>query len=423
VAGPGGEQGYHCHLSRGLYWIGKDSGTVTYIGNLYIAARSGTDGWTSNYCHATGGAYFDPNNADQFYCAVTDNSSNRILLAIQYYGTNADIGPQSLSGALAECNIGKTNQPCFTFENITPASQNKSISQQVAAFDSEWSSSPITMRPWSLFGQQGGVLGLYTRSSDTNDVLGWFAMFRMSDRSIVAVAPTWKHWPFRWATMHGASPIGSADWMFFTGHVSIGSYSSTDAYGIGPWRTFITSGAVGTSGSACPARPEGSPISAADWPTGNNCIQITVRGEPCDPTPNGEPTNSSKCGAANDGYLMDAEVNDVFCGSNDPTVWGQHCGFFLQNEVFRLLIKNGTTWTMQRAYSHDVSAKPMLALNASAQLVAIPPSCDLVTYICTGAAGYWHFTADPYGMNTGGTGFVVDRANKGAGHGTTSSNG
>ena len=420
VAGPGGEQGYHCHISGSLYWIGRDTGTVSLLGNMKFPYRGGTDGWSSGLCWVNGGAYFDPANANVFYCAMTGGSNDLVLVSATYHGSNVDVGPQGALSDLVECNPGVSNQPCFSFENLTPASQNKSITQQVAAFNAEWNSSPIAMNKWNLFGQQGGILGLYARSADTNDVLGWFAMFQMSDRSIIAAAPSWKHWPFRWSTLHGASPIQSSEWMLFSGHISKGNYSGSDAYGRGPWRSIITNGAVGTTGTACPARPSDSPIPAENWPTGNKCIQVTVSGEPCDPSPAGEATNPTKCGNSSDGYLMDAEVRDVFCGSDNPA---NGCGLYATTEVFRLILKNGNTWTLQRAYSEDGDTKPMLALNSNASLVAIPPSCQLGLYPCGVAFGYWNFAADPYGLNSGGSSFLIDRANFGGGHSTLSNNG
>ena len=133
VAGPGGEQGWHCHISAILYWIGKDTGTVSRLGRAKIPYRDGVDGWQSFYCDQT---YWDKNNGNNAHCAFTDASGEVVVVRATYFGANtSEITNQGIGASLKECT--SFPQPCWTFTNLTPKSQNRTLAELVTAFHPE----------------------------------------------------------------------------------------------------------------------------------------------------------------------------------------------------------------------------------------------------------------------------------------------
>lgn len=405
VSGPGGEQGYHCSVGKGIYWIGLTTGTVTRIGKPGLPARSGGDGWNSNFqCSPM----WDAVDGNRFYCEATNASGSKVIVQAVYSGSNADQpGTFSIYDVLSECG----SAPCWTLSNLTPPSTG-TLTNKLAAFSGDCLGPNPLLSHWGLYGIQGKYLLLVVTTAATNDVLGCQVVFDTQTRAVVAARPSWKYFPMRWSVVHGPSAIGYENLVYNPNHDAIGAWSGSDTTGRGPWRTQINSGSIPVTGSACPVRPGDSPIPAGDWPIGNNCITVTVNGEPCDPSPGAnEPGNPSKCGDPGSAYLQDAEVRDVFCIQASAS---SGCGLYFTTEYVRLLIKSGNTWTLQRKVG---DAGQLLAAPAGSYLVAMPPTCALNSvYPCGQATSMWDFIADPLGR--GSSSVTWDRIGNGTGHGS-----
>jgi hypothetical protein len=483
VPGPNGELGWHCHISGKLHWIGKDTGNSTYIGSTKFPPGEGVDGWTSFYC---GQAYWDRNQGNDLLCVTTGNGGDTIIVRARYNGDNrAIVGPQGIFEELKDCAVHP--QPCWNFANLTPASQNRSLQQLVTAFHPDFASFVNTgFKFYGLVGPSSRLLFGAARDNASNDQLTFFAYFNTLTGQIDAAGPSWKYWPLRWATVHGPGDIGDQSWTIWPVTYFRGPFTGRDSYaGNGPYISRVSSGPITTAGEPCPARPAGSPIAAADWPTGNVCITLTVDGEPGDPTPNftdngtvtvtgnivtitggNFPTNippgskmkiggayyvftrtsattgtlspqpvvsivnsayqlfletvdNPKTGTArrDNAYLQDAEVRDIFCAETEPDYGGTNgCSFFFRSEYFRLLIKDGNTWVLERGYGKKGIREEFFPVDANAMLITVPPSCDFAVYPCARSSVYWNIDQDPLGMNAD-NGMISGSVGNGAGHG------
>ena len=489
--GPGGEQGWHCQISNLLYWIGHDSGKVNLLGSAKFANRAGADGWQGGgYCSSTGGAFWDKSNPNVLYCAHPDNQGSLSIVRATYRGQNADLGTLGFSDSLPECS--NNPQPCWDLENLTPGSQGKSLGTQMAAFHPDWPS--FKTYGLVLVGQQGPgnrlVLRAYRDNGD-NDLLAFYVVFDLATALVNAATPSWKYWPMRWAPFHGGGDIHDPSWTYMPATFFRGPFTGQDTHaGNGPYYSKIASGPVTATGEACPARPVDSPIPASEWPSGNVCLNITVDGEPGDPSPGistagtvstsgsaiagsgvswtsfndgnkvriaGDPVfynfhflsstsgtlspapaapvsgasyvmyleevNNPKTGSARNlsAYLQDADVRDIFCGRNEPTPTHINgCGFFFDTEYFRLVLKSGNSWTLERGWTNFTQARQEFRpLNANAYLITTPGSCDFTPpYPCGGKSIYWDSQNDRFGFNTSKTGIVRARSDIG-GHGLT----
>lgn len=401
--GPSGT-GRLCVFDNGIYWMNDTTGASNYIMSGRFPARAGGDGWDAGYMTTFGYAVFSTTNADTFYTGATNAGGQTLILSIKYYGTAADVGPQALGTLMTECDAGYTNTPCVDITNVTPPSGG-TLNSKVSAFHSDWSSWAYNANALKLVGGQCGYLILESRSvTGTNDVLGWLVVFNPATGNVIAASPSYKYWPLRWGVLHGFTPMDSCSYLTFPQTYFRGNASGSDSTaGYGPYRSQITSGALTTTGSACPARPSDSPIPVSEWPTGSNCVQVTVGGEPTDPTP----------ASGESATLVNAAVRDVFCGVASIS---ENCStsiLYSQKEFFRLLIKTGNTWDLQRHYGDGGS---MLALAANSYLIAMPPSCKLNSiYPCSGAGAYWDFVSDPTGTGTG----IYRDSSLGSGHGSS----
>ena len=483
VPGPGGELGWHCHISGILVWIGQDTGTVSYLGVPTVNPRAGVDGWPEIYCVP----FWDKNQGNDILCATGDSTGDSLLIRARYFGDNSsiDTGPQGFYSKLREC--GTFPQPCWEFTNLTPKSQNRSLRQLVTQFHPDFANFPNTgFKLQGPIGSSSRLLFIAARDYASNDNMSFMAMFNTITGNIDAAGPSWKYWPVRWSAVHGAQDIGDPDWALWALTYFRGPFTGTDNYaGYGPYYSKVASGAITTTGEACPIRPPGSPIAAGEWPTGNNCLTIAVDGEPGDPTPKftnsgtvtvsgdvvtvtggdfpvGLPAGSKmkvstayyvftrtsastgtlspqptaaivnsayqlfheevdnpKTGTARRdfAYLQDAEVQDVFCAENEPSYGGTNgCSYFFRTEYFRLLIKNGNSWILERGFSKRGYRQEFFAVNANAYIIAVPPSCDMKTYPCGGSSAYWNFSVDPLSMNQN-NGLLLDTGSNGGGHG------
>jgi hypothetical protein len=478
--GPGGEMGWHCHISDGLYWIGKDSGTVRPIGRPLIGYRAGVDGWNTFYCSTS--AFWDKQNANVLYCAFRSWDTTSIL-KLEYFGQNQTV-LQDFYTPIKECGT----QPCWVITNLTKASEHRTIGELVNAFHPDFAS--FKNRGFRLLTSNGNTSRFLLQASRDwaiNDSLGFFAYFNAATGNIDAAGPSWKYWPVRWSVVHGFQDIGDPSWTLWPVTHFRGSFGNTDyVAGNGPYYSRVASGAITTTGEACPERPNDSPIPQVEWPVGNVCLTVTVDGEPGDPSPmkyeSGTITTSGntvtgsgvswekladglkmkigtdyytftwissttgtlspeppqvtdspytlfmeevdnpKTGTARreHAYLQDAEVRDIFCGTNNTSPSASTtngCGLFFMTEHFRLIVKSGNTWILERGYNKKPFREQFFALQANAYLITVPTACDFTLYPCGVSAGYWNIDTDPLGQGSGM--FTSGALSKGGGHSIT----
>ncbi len=291
VAGANGEPGWHCLVGGMLYWIGAESGDTNRLGRTYMPSRAGVDGWGLNpggaFCSSNNGGgplwdRFDPNS---FFCGQIDSTGGISIVKAGYRGTNTDIGSQDLYSKLLECGPSQP-EPCWVFENITPLSRGKSLSQQLRSrFPAEFDLLRATVV--NLVGFQGKMLMFMARSGNANnDTLGIMGTFDTQKNEIAGAVPSWKFWPLRWSVLHGPESVDDPEWMNVPATYFRGSLSGDDILtGNGPYMSRVTSGPIPGSAAACPSRPANSPIPPHEWPDGDVCTEITVDGEPGDPSP------------------------------------------------------------------------------------------------------------------------------------------
>lgn len=476
--GPGGEMGWHCTVGRTVYWIGGDSGTVNRLASVSIPSRGGTDGWFGDsLCRPFqgGGPLWDAADPNVFYCGQSDNFGASAILRIRYVGDNRDMGPLDTYSRLKECNATRSNAPCWELSNLTPGSRGMGLRQQLEKL---YPSEMGLLRSASAYltSRRGRMLQFIVQRG--NNLLAMVGLFDPGTGLVAGAVSSWKTWPLRWAGIHGVEPMLDDQWMpvpatFFRGD----GFATRDfSPGNGPYFSRVTSGAIPATGADCPARPANSVIPPHEWPMGSRCLEITVDGEPGDPSPfyyndgtittNGgavtgtntawdrnydgmpmriagqwyrftyvSPTsgriapepdtpfrnatyelyldqvNSGRTANPAHAYLQDAEVRDYVAIGPSP-----YPSFLLfQTEVFRILIKNGNRWTLERALGGSFGQ--MLRVPADAYAVMIPTSCLFQdVYFCYYANAVWNTLQDPAGKNQTGTSIVADSTVKGSGH-------
>ena len=130
-----------------------------------------------------------------------------------------------------------------------------------------------------------------------------------------------------------------------------------------------------------------------------------------------EPINNPKCGNAGHAYLQDAEPRDIFCMQSDPNA---NCAFgvYQNTEFMRLLVKQGTRWTLERRYGAQSARR--YSVPANSFLLAAPATCNFgQVYPCSTAVAYWNFTQDPQGLNRNGSTVRRPAGDPAGGHGST----
>ncbi|HEY3738505.1 MAG TPA: hypothetical protein VGL53_01615, partial [Bryobacteraceae bacterium] len=281
VAGPGGELGWHCQVSQSIYWIGGTTGTVNRLGRASVPFNGGTPGW-GGFC-ANNDSFWDNADPNSLYCPQNSHNGHVLLLKLTYSGSNTDIGDLTESAGLIACG----SAPCWNVTNLTASGSE--LDTQMAAFHPAWATYKFKAGSIAIFGRAAGANSLMfmVRRDGNNDTMAFIFKYNLNTHQIDGAMPSWAYWPARWAGMHGPLDMNNAQWgdaelHAFTGPLTPGQ---NDTAGNGPYLSTITSGAISNAGSPCPVRPANSTIAGADWPTGNKCLQITVDGEPGDPSP------------------------------------------------------------------------------------------------------------------------------------------
>ena len=196
---------------------------------------------------------------------------------------------------------------------------------------------------------------------------------------VVAAASTWATAPARWCVAHTRFITGNTDTLWIAGKFF--SPNTPPQLDDGPHVSTIVSAPL----VAAPTIAAGTGV----CPAGSvGCNQVTVDGEPCDPTPAaGEATGGSVC-PKNPAwvYLQDAKVGDVFT---------------IDSEMVLLIAKNGNQWTLQRGYG--ISS---IAAHSSMTLSAFCLARDFFHGV-SNTSWTWDTARDPHGLNSDGTTVLV----------------
>ncbi len=371
-----GGLGYHCVIPSGwplLYWVDHKTGDATYLGLFSRAGASGLDGFSGGGCDGSGTLVgTTPTAAENFYCGATDNET-------------------PAKAVLVSCTLTTTNQPgnqSVTCTNITPGTKGKDLLRLIAEFTAtDVPAFDSSKYGCGIVGRQGTKLILGCGRS-VQDTLGWTVVFDPNKVDsaagcvgggaagcVVAAASTWATAPARWCVAHTRFISGNTDTLWIAGKF----FTPNDPPRLddGPYTSTIISGSL----PATPAIAAGTGV----CPAGSaGCSQVTVDGEPCDPSPApGEATGGSVC-PKNPAwvYLQDANIGDVFT---------------IDSEYLVLVAKNGNQWILQRGYGLSSPSG-----HSSTTLTAHCMARDFYHGV-SNWSWTWDTAKDPHGTNSDGT--------------------
>jgi len=358
-AGSPAQYGYHCSVDGMLYWVNPTSGEVRFLGDIrWPPATVGGDS-PSGACTANSGI-FDPMNGNVFYCGVTTYSGQQIILQGTYTGTNTDIGSGNAANWVAQMPIN--------WVNVTPTNTG-SLSALAAKFNAAFDATQFTC---GLSGATDAALIYFNCSRGGQDTISWSGMFDPVQRAVVALRPSWSLAATRWCKVHSYGAFGN----WFSYAFSVNQDSAVP--GAGNWTVKLPNNELATANAtACPANKFGV--------TGQVCVTAAPLSEPCDFSPaSSEPQNCVDYGSSPQPafHLQDAQEGDVFT---------------IDNEYIRLIVKNGTSWVLQRGYGRSTPA-------SHATPNAMSATCGGQNFnISSEQQTFWNFAADPNGTNSQGT--------------------
>jgi hypothetical protein len=479
VTGPGDEPGWHCRISEELYWLGRDSGKVSLLGAPVIPPRGGVDGWPQLTCealwdkNAADDFYCSgrDNGGKVIIVRSRYSGDNRDEAPITLYAPLKECGPNpqpcwmftNVTPASQGLSIGEQvaalNPDFATFRNqgfrivntVGNASRflliaNRDIYNQdalsyFAYFNASTGAVDAAIPTWKHYPLR------WTVAHGTLDI---------GDNSWIHLPQTFFRGPFTgydYSAGNGpyysrvasgaigaqgeacpsrppGSPIPAGQWP--SGNVCL--TITVDGEPGDPSPKVTTAGSVSVSGAVVT-------VAGGSFPVEANGLKMKIDGVyyvftwtssttgTLSPQPGAaianrpyilflEDVDDPRTGPARRdfAYLQDAEVRDVYCGVNAPSGGGTNgCGFTFQNEYFRLLIKSGNTWTLERGYTKNPLREQFFALNANAYLIAVPAACDMKLYPCAKSGARVNLDIDPLGQNLNGT-TVEETGSNGAGH-------
>jgi hypothetical protein len=323
------------------------------------------------------------------------------------HATNAGTGANLLlSGAYA--NTWGSGDLSVLWTNLTPSNTIGGMTGAMQAFNAAYSSSIAgSFQDVGVSGDGGYYVANFVAS--VQDSIGWVGIFNSSGTVVAALqyyaAPS-SRWCFNHAVgpTNGAAPVGIAssdnryvgtshgNWQADHGNQGDGPYLSYTTGPLTATPTYSLNASV-TGFSVTCSIPSG-PIWAQNLSI-TGCDTVTVGGEPCDPTPNGNETGTcSQTGHTTEYFLQNTQVGDRFQATDNLAGGGN--GNIREN--FVLLGKNGTTWLLGRGAS-DFTC---LACN---NLVQNHTSLTSIGAICTtnvqGQGVNWNWQSDPNGTGSG----------------------
>jgi hypothetical protein len=439
--------GYNCVMSDNLYWVNATTGETRLLASMMIPPA---ERWnlTACGCPATyAEAIWDTSSANSWYCIVSDKNTGRNRLLKGTYSGDYSSVAQLVYGT----------SPTVSYIDLTAA---KDLELQIQEFSQSHSMQQIYDPDYFSCQLLKGAYQTYLAiwCPTFQDGLGWYAVFDTSVNRIAGAASSYANpWPGRWAGTHSLFAWNDTPWMTMSASAMLGASASK---GMGPYRSKVEAGipmcTVDVDCNVCPDRPLDSPIPAGQWPSGRKkCTTVTVDGEPCDIDPytysagtiavangsndvtlsggswslygtrlpsiyfdgkyygwtkvdsthatispayegaagyNGSYTlyaegnvNHPKCGTPGGHYLQDAMPRDNF--REDTST---------RREIFRLLIKNGNSWVLERKFGRDgTSSHP-----GPCYLWAIAGGAAVNDATAANSAGtvLWSYLTDPDGQ-------------------------
>ncbi len=481
VAGQAGEMGWHCHISSVLYWIGKDTGTAVPLGRTFIYGRAGVDGWPGFFCDGywdknNGNRYYcvaaTPGTTDATVVQVDYNGQNQPGdISNPNVGlTECGSPPCWIFTNLAKPSQNRSlNQQAAAFDPATfPAFKNvgfrlltilgatkprlllRAFAEDVTndvmgyyvVFNTATGSIDGAGPSWKYWPLRWSALHGFYDAGDSN-VVQWAPTFyrgphtgvdpyrgygpyvsRVDSGAIGTAGQTCPPWP-------SDSPIPQTDWPTGNNCLVIG----VDGEPGDPTPKFTQAGTITTSG-------DGVTGTGVSWPAITNGYKMKIgtdffvftrtsstTGTLSPPPPAVtdsaytlflEEVDNPKTGPnrREHAYLQDIEVRDVMCIASQPTAPFGGCGYLGQTEYFRLLLKSGNTWTLERGYNKKGARSPFQAVTANGYAIMVPPNCAMLDVPCAVASLFWDVDLDPLAQGPGFTNVAGTVAN-GAGHSVT----
>lgn len=423
--------------SPSVYVFNPDSGVGKYLGSITLAPYSGPDGsygfsWCSTLGHIPMGSLMSEINPNVIYCRTGYPTSTVSVAKVTYTGNHSE---NVRSWNIDNDFVGSAAHPQWTVALLTPT--GRTLDVLANEFDADFS---FTDYGWCIHNLNAADSGpsntspirdfMYFVCRPTNlngwqDVPSWIIKYdpELVGTSAGCVGKTGGGSPGkpgcvvaithntrgnantcnRWSNYHQQQTLMNSPWMEYFG----------DAFGVfgnnpHDYQTRWATGTLtATPQMVCPARPANSPIPATtpdawdQWPTGQNCDQVTV-------------DSNSLVGNSGIASLDNLTFNGV---NKNDVMEGDAFKLSDGNETFRLLIKSGTAWTLQRGYNQRFYL-PTLHTNTGTVYfrgfsLAITMTDDNNT---NGGVCNWDTYADPHGLNA-----TRDRVNHG-GHGNYTRN-
>lgn len=380
-----GDLGYHCIVPGGVpmvYWIDHTTGVANYLGPAHYPGQGGTNGWQSGYCNNASTTLVGTTATapESLYCTGFDLLNNEILVGCTMSSNNT-------AGNLS-----------FTCANLTPNTKSADLLSLITNFTAGYTptfSRTVFAQGCGISGAQSGNLVMNCVESQ-QDTLGWVLVFNPTLVSnaagcvggglpgcVVAAQSTWAVAPCRWCVLHTLFQAGQHSSTAWVAGKFMGTTPGQGGGGL--FTSTVTAGTL-SSKPAIAAGTGGCPSGSA------GCDQVTVDGEPCNPTPVAPDTLGCPKNAAW-GYLQPVAVGDlVTVSSNASPV-----------ELMKIVGKSGYTWLVQRAYP---SAGYLTAPQAYSGTVVLQPNCGAAAPYA-GFSWTWNYTADPHGLNPGGATITV----------------
>lgn len=384
-----GALGYHCSVGGYLFWINPVTGEARPVG-VPVANYDGVDLGSTGICNLVDNA--DPN---RFYCVKYDptfTASSASLVSVTYSGQNT----YNISN-LPNCT--GSNQPCVIPTILTPVSTGNPLAKLLHNFDNtfdvNFNVNGDIPTPRSV--QNGKIIMDLTKSGQ--DSYSWWIVFDPgngvpvgqvgSTAGVVAMMPTWKNNSIvRWCSDHTLVPIGDQDFVYGTSNNLV----EDGREGFGIYTTNISAGSLSASTTSCPSNPYGA----------TQCTDITVDGEPCNPTQVSNVSTNTLCSLSvpNGNYLQSAAVGDML-GIEPRYPLDPRGELYL--ERLQIIAKSGNNWTIGRG----IGGSPVAA-----------HSTGTIDELCPFGAYYWDYVNDPHGtLGAAGGGvpstIIYDRTNPG----------
>lgn len=332
-----------------LYFFDTSTGASTFIGPTKPNSNlAGADQWFFFQIPGNEGSPFDNTLSTStghlvWYNSGPDVNGKQVIIKTELSGPPSYQGNTS-NALMDETGAMITHPDAFsvrvvnhgmtaTFTNITPASQGKDLTTQMALVPG-FNSAFMTV---SYSGVANGKL--YLQGRGNQNTISVFARLDPATGLIDNFTNTWTQTNCRWCINHsGLQPQGDVNFVLF-GTDTVGT-TGINIDGGGPWITQTNTAVSASPSVTCPANSIGAPT------TGTACDTFALNShgganpfEPYDPDPGPDETD----------FLQTAQPGDTFCVTATST-----CNF--TNEILVYVTRSTSTVTMWRPCSLSAAA-------------------------------------------------------------------